>query len=123
MWRIFAAVGILMMLAGPAPANQFALIHGNYCGFGQKSGPDDAEKPPVDALDAICMRHDQCYDARGNNDCGCDLALMREVSGLNWAKGRSIRLARAVFYGIALLPCSDRAGQLRKIEMARSTDM
>lgn len=116
-------VSLLIGLAGPGVAQEFALIHGNYCGYQKKPGPGGTDLPPVDRLDAICMRHDLCYAARGNNDCACDLALMREVSGLTWAEGRSIRLARAVFYGIAALPCTDARGQLRKIELARSTDM
>ena len=124
MGRILALVLAFGMVAAlPGQAQDYALIHGNYCGFRKAPGPEGSDLPPVDVLDAICMRHDQCYDLRGNFECSCDLALMREISALRWAEGRSVRLARAVFYGIAALPCSDVQGQLRKIEMARATDM
>jgi hypothetical protein len=120
---IATAIALLLMLAGPAAAEQFALIHGNWCGFRNKEGPGDSGLPPVDALDAICMRHDQCYDIPDVDRCSCDLELMSEVEGLDWAKGRSTRLARTVFYGIALKPCTDRTALLRKVDMARSSEM
>ncbi|TYB81636.1 hypothetical protein [Maritimibacter fusiformis] len=123
MRRFAFALVVLLGTAGPAAAEEFALVHGNWCGYQKRLGPGGADLPPIDTLDAICMRHDLCYASRGVNDCGCDLAMMREISGLNWASGRSSRLARAVFYAIAALPCTDRVGQLRKIEMALSSDM
>lgn len=55
-----------------------ALFHGNYCGKGQRG--DGA--PPIDELDAACMRHDTCYDASGHPSCACDAALKREASAV-----------------------------------------
>ena len=123
MRRTVIASALLFGLAGPAAAEEYALIHGNYCGFQKIVGPDGADLPPVDVLDAICMRHDYCYERRGVSDCSCDLDLMREVSNRRWADGRSINLARVVFYGIAAKPCTDLNGQLRKIEFARQAGM
>jgi hypothetical protein len=36
----------------------------------------------VDDLDACCMAHDRCYDARGWGACSCDRGLM----GCVWPK-------------------------------------
>lgn len=52
-----------------------ALFHGNYCGTGQRG----EGMPPLDALDAACMRHDACYDAAGYRSCSCDRRLKREA--------------------------------------------
>lgn len=120
---IATAFALLLVLAGPAAAEGFVLIHGNWCGFRNKEGPGNSSLPPVDALDEICMRHDQCYDIPDVDTCTCDLELMREVRELDWAEGRSRRLARTVFYGIALKPCSDRTALLHKVDIARRSEM
>ena len=54
------------------------VFHGNYCGPGSR-GPG---LPPVDALDAACMRHDACSPAIGEGlpSCGCNARLQREAS-------------------------------------------
>lgn len=54
------------------------VFHGNYCGPGSR-GPG---LPPVDALDAACMRHDACSPAVGQGlpSCGCNARLRREAS-------------------------------------------
>lgn len=51
------------------------LYHGAFCGHG--TPPEGT--PPVDDLDAACMRHDQCYDAARYRSCACDQALKREA--------------------------------------------
>ena len=43
------------------------LIHGNYCGIGNRPGT-----PPVDLLDAACMRHDACTRTDKLPNCICD---------------------------------------------------
>jgi len=52
-------------------------LYGRWCGPGC-SGPG----APVDDLDACCMAHDRCYDARGWGACSCDHGLM----GCVWPK-------------------------------------
>lgn len=52
-------------------------IYGNYCGPGH--GDPAYRTPPVDAVDAVCMDHDRCYDARGYFNCGCDYALITRM--------------------------------------------
>lgn len=48
--------------------------YGNWCGPGH-SGP----AAPIDVLDQICQRHDQCYARRGYDNCSCDEDFRREL--------------------------------------------
>ena len=50
------------------------LIHGNYCGIGNRPGT-----PPVDLLDAACMRHDGCTRTGKLPSCTCDNHLHDEA--------------------------------------------
>lgn len=50
------------------------LIHGNYCGIGNRPGT-----PPVDLLDAACMRHDGCTQTGKLPSCACDNRLHDEA--------------------------------------------
>lgn len=51
-----------------------ALYHGNFCGHGNRG---DVE--PIDALDAACKRHDDCYDRAQRRSCACDRTLKQEA--------------------------------------------
>lgn len=66
------------------------LFHGNYCGTGQRG----EGLPPIDALDAACMRHDACYDAAGYSSCACDATLKREAASVSDAPGASLETRR-----------------------------
>lgn len=46
------------------------LIHGNYCGIGNRPGT-----PPVDLLDEACMHHDACTRTGRLPSCACDNRL------------------------------------------------
>ncbi len=46
------------------------LIHGNYCGIGNRPGT-----PPVDLLDEACMHHDACTHTGRLPSCACDNRL------------------------------------------------
>ena len=48
-------------------------IYGNWCGPGHGGGE------PIDAVDEVCRRHDQCYDERGYFDCSCDRDLIARM--------------------------------------------
>ena len=62
----------------PAPIDKGALlIHGNYCGLGNRAG-----RPPIDALDAACMHHDACMPAKGLVSCGCMARLQQEAEAV-----------------------------------------
>jgi hypothetical protein len=59
----------------PAVAtNGATLIHGNYCGAGNRPG-----KPPIDALDLACMNHDACSPTGAMPTCECNLRLRDEA--------------------------------------------
>ncbi len=45
-------------------------VYGNYCGFGH--GDPTGKTPPIDAVDAVCRKHDLCYRLRGDFDHRCD---------------------------------------------------
>ena len=51
-------------------------IYGRYCGPGH-SGPG----APIDAVDAVCKTHDECYGRRGYLDCRCDRNLILSMPG------------------------------------------
>ncbi|MFD1279286.1 hypothetical protein [Methylobacterium goesingense] len=55
------------------------LIHGNYCGPGNRS-----PRPPIDALDVACMHHDMCSPPRGQiATCACNDRLHREAEAVS----------------------------------------
>jgi hypothetical protein len=55
------------------------LIHGNYCGPGNRS-----PRPPIDALDLACMHHDQCSPPRGQiATCACNDRLHEEAEAVS----------------------------------------
>jgi hypothetical protein len=75
-------------------------IYGNWCGPGH-SGPGT----PVDAVDEVCCRHDQCYCERGSLDCSCDRELIANMPGAiadssTSAGGRVAGLAATAFFAV-----------------------
>ena len=57
----------------------FTVYHGNYCGW----GPQNSEGlDPVDDVDRICQRHDECWERRGDWDCQCERQLVRDARAL-----------------------------------------
>jgi hypothetical protein len=53
------------------------LIHGNYCGIGNRPGTE-----PTDALDVACMRHDACTPTGGLPSCACDQRFRAEATAV-----------------------------------------
>ena len=81
------------------------LYHGNYCGYGNRG----YDKPPVDDLDAACMRHDQCFD-QTNRSCGCNAALKVDAYKVSEMRSASRELrmrAASVIESIAGMKCRD----------------
>ena len=77
-------------------------VHGNYCGPGQ-SGPG----APVDKLDELCQKHDNCYGERGYFACSCDRELQGDII-LNSAKFKTKEeraAAAAIFAYFSNAPC------------------
>ena len=54
-------------------------VYGNYCGFGH--GDLTGNTPPIDAVDAVCRRHDACYALHGLFDSRCDRDLIESMPG------------------------------------------
>jgi len=109
--RLIAIVMLLWPLT--AAAQMSVPVYGNWCGPDYPASPGLAG-PPVDALDAACMRHDYCTAARGRFDCGCDLAMMNELRFTRWATPAIQANARGIYDAIAIIPCTDPLGTAQK---------
>ena len=104
---ILLAAGLVSApLAGPVPAmageGPALLIHGNYCGPG-----NNAPRPPVDALDAACARHDACTPDGGLPSPGCNARLEAEAARVarDPRQPKGLRdLAGIVSAGATLIP-------------------
>lgn len=92
-------------MSAPAQAEVF-LVHGNWCGSGNRSLPGLGPLPPVDPLDMACMRHDICYERRGSMTCGCDLEFMNELSWMKYPTAHLSVKARAMYDAVAMVPCA-----------------
>jgi len=105
---------ILLVLIPMAAQAQVSLpVYGNWCGPDYPANTAIAA-PPVDALDAACMRHDYCAAARGRFDCGCDLMLMYELRNTVWPNPYIQADARGIHDAIAVIPCRDLYGAAQK---------
>lgn len=86
------------------PARGTLLIHGNYCGPGNRS-----PRPPIDALDLACMHHDICSPPGGEiPTCACNDRLHREAEAvsLDARQPQSLRETAGFVADTALaLPC------------------
>ncbi|MEO5373403.1 MAG: hypothetical protein H7840_03895 [Alphaproteobacteria bacterium] len=101
------AAGWLAMAPTPVRADGSAfLVHGNWCGSGNRALPGIGALPPLDPLDAACMRHDVCYAVRGSMNCGCDLAFMSELRHMPYPGSHLSVKARAMYDTISMLPCA-----------------
>jgi hypothetical protein len=71
-------------------------MHGNYCGKGQKRGPNGElyYYAPFDELDEACRDHDKCYDAKPSNDCSCDKKLAARATTLAGSSRKVSQSAR-----------------------------
>lgn len=108
-----SSLAVLAVLGAPAagaqeviqtPRGPGLLIHGNYCGPGNR-GP--AFKP-IDALDAACMRHDACYDTAGYSSCACDATLRREAGAVSDSPDVALEVRRralSVIEATAAMQC------------------
>lgn len=79
------------------------LLHGNYCGIGGRPG-----LPPVDVLDAACMRHDACTKTGALPNCACNERLQREATAIVEDPRTTPELktlAAATAAGMAVLIC------------------
>ncbi len=86
------------------PQRGTILIHGNYCGPGNR-----APRPPIDALDLACLHHDSCSPPRGQiPSCACNKRLQAEANLVadDPAEPESVRDTAGFIADTALLlPC------------------
>ncbi|WP_211913181.1 hypothetical protein [Tardiphaga alba] len=66
--------------------NGLTLIHGNYCGVGQRPGG------PIDALDVACMHHDACTPSGRLPTCDCNARLRDEAAAVARDPKQSVEL-------------------------------
>ena len=78
------------------------LIHGNYCGPGNRG----YDKTPVDALDAACRHHDLCTPDNGLPSCSCNARLSREAARVarNRRQSADLRQLAAIVASAATIP-------------------
>lgn len=62
--------------------------YGNWCGLAYGSGT------PIDAVDACCMDHDNCYGSRGYFDCLCDYNIVTCMSAVDTSNDANANLAK-----------------------------
>jgi len=78
-------------------------VYGNYCGP-QHGGTGE----PIDAVDAACKRHDECYGELGYFDCRCDAQLLEElpaaIAQTGSAQGKLC--GGAIYTWFSLQPCA-----------------
>ena len=79
------------------------LIHGNYCGIGNRPGTK-----PIDALDAACKRHDACTVTGDVPNCACNDRLQAESAAIAQDSSQPAdlqALAAATAASMAVLIC------------------
>ena len=108
--RLFVLLALLWPMGAMA---QSVAIYGNWCGPNHPGTPALAG-PPVDALDAACMRHDICTANLGRFNCGCDLGFMAELRTTRWQTPEIQSNARGIFDAIAVIPCTYPFGTAQK---------
>jgi len=109
--RLFAL--LLLGMPGVVQAQVSMPVYGNWCGLDHPVNPAFSA-PPVDPLDAACMRHDYCTAAQGRFNCGCDLSLMYELRNTAWPTPSMQANARGIHDAIAVIPCTDPYGTAEK---------
>lgn len=102
----FPPPGAGIGLPGLSSSNGSMVFYGNYCGPGSRG----AGRPPIDALDAACMRHDACSPPAGTalTYCGCNARLVREAQQVFRSRRISDETRAAAGFiaeSIRALPC------------------
>ena len=78
-------------------------VYGNYCGFGH--GDPTGKTPPIDAVDAVCRKHDLCYRLRGDFDHRCDHDLIENmpdaIASTPSPQGKNAGLLALLYFSLA----------------------
>lgn len=83
----------------------FNAVHGNWCGTGNRSGPEGDTLPPVDVLDTACMQHDICITVLGVGNCRCDHIFLHDLRHLPYPDLHQAIKARAIYDTMSWVPC------------------
>lgn len=71
---VIITIALFLALSVPERNAQASVpVHGRWCGPGHGGGQ------PIDAVDAVCQAHDQCYDRSGYFNCACDRELIARL--------------------------------------------
>jgi hypothetical protein len=73
-------------------------VHGTYCGPGH--GDDLYNAPPIDGVDAACMRHDRGYGDRGYFDFPTDVRLMWDEVAMVLSLDREVDAGQRAIAGL-----------------------
>jgi hypothetical protein len=74
-------------------------VYGNWCGPDHPKLLAGNEPPPIDSIDAACMRHDKCYAENTYFSCSCDVKLWSEL------RTNPHPTAKAITYYFGTTPC------------------
>jgi len=84
------------------------IYYGNYCGpfHGDETGCTEA----IDEVDAVCCRHDTCFEEHGYNLCKCNCDLIKNMPGAIadvLAKGNTIGADTGlkIMTALSTVPC------------------
>jgi hypothetical protein len=97
-------IGLTLLSGSYAALGLELSIYGKYCGPGHT---DPSGCTPDDQVDAVCCKHDFCYDNQYYFDCGCDCDLVRSmpsaIANTSSEEGKAWGEAAMAFF--ATSPC------------------
>ncbi len=104
--RRTANAGDAKLSRGVAAAQE--IYYGNYCGpfYGDETGCTEA----IDEVDAVCCRHDTCFEEHGYDHCKCNCDLIKNMPGAIadvLAKGNieGVKAGLTIMTALSAVPC------------------
>ncbi len=85
-------------------------VYGNWCGPGHPADINNASDP-IDLLDQQCKTHDLCYVDKGDLDCSCDRAMVKEIDKTQHYKlytAQQYFVAQNIKIHFAISPCNGK---------------
>lgn len=104
---IFGSLTVLIIIIALSVSGMNAQasvpVHGRWC------GPQHGGGEPIDAVDAVCRDHDQCYERKGYFNCACDRELIARlpdaIRRTNTASGKAAGASVARYFQSAGCQC------------------
>jgi len=105
--RRTSSIGGALLGRGVAAAQ--IIDYGNYCGPGRGDVTGCTE--PIYEVDAVCCRHDTCFEEHGYNQCKCNCDAVKNMPGAiadALAKGNVLgaEAGLSIMTALALVPCA-----------------